>query len=107
MIQLFKRRRDVMVDELRKIKGVEVWRSRGAFYVYPNIGKVLQELGMSVEQFADRLLEEKHVVVLPGTLFSESELRRNFIRLSFALDEKLIVEGIQRIKQFVEEKVHR
>jgi aspartate aminotransferase len=107
MIQLFKRRRDVMVDELRKIKGVEVWRSRGAFYVYPNIGKVLQELGMSVEQFADRLLEEKHVVVLPGTLFSESELGRNFIRLSFALDEKLIVEGIQRIKQFVEEKVHR
>jgi aspartate aminotransferase len=106
MIELYKRRRDTMFKELRKIKGIEVWKSRGAFYLYPNIKDLLEKLNMNVEALAEKLLNEKHVVILPGTVFSESEMGKNYIRLSFALDEKLIVEGINRVKEFVEEKLH-
>jgi aspartate aminotransferase len=105
MIGLFKKRRDVMFEELRKIRGVDVWKSRGAFYMYPNVKKLLVELGMDVEMLTEVLLSEKHVALLPGTVFSEGDMGRDFIRLSFALDEKLIVEGVNRVKSFVEERL--
>ncbi len=102
MIELFRRRRDVMYEELRKIPGIEVWRSTGAFYMYPRVKKILDKLGMDVEKFADWLLENYGVVVLPGTAFSETHMGREYVRLSFALDEKLIREGIERIRKAVE-----
>jgi len=101
MIELFRRRRDVMYEELRKIPGIEVWRSTGAFYMYPRIKGLLDKLGMNVEQFADWLLENYGVVVLPGTAFSETHMGREYVRLSFALDEALIREGIERIRKAV------
>ncbi|MCG2864150.1 MAG: pyridoxal phosphate-dependent aminotransferase [Vulcanisaeta sp.] len=101
MIELFRRRRDVMYEELRKIPGIEVWRSTGAFYMYPRIKGLLDKLGMDVEQFADWLLENYGVVVLPGTAFSETHMGREYVRLSFALDEALIREGIERIRKAV------
>jgi len=105
MIELFRRRRDAMVEGLRKIRGIEVWKSKGAFYVYPKVKKLLEELNTDVESLAEQLLSEKHVAVLPGTVFSEGDMGKNFIRLSFALDEKLIAEGVNRIKSFVEERL--
>jgi aspartate aminotransferase len=102
MIDLFRRRRDVMYEELRKIPGIEVWRSAGAFYMYPRVKKILDKLDMDVEKFADWLLENYGVVVLPGTAFSESSMGREYVRLSFALDEKLIKEGVERIRKAVE-----
>ncbi|GAB6944181.1 pyridoxal phosphate-dependent aminotransferase [Vulcanisaeta sp. JCM 14467] len=102
MIELFRRRRDVMYEELRKIPGIEVWRSTGAFYMYPRVKKILDKLGMDVEKFADWLLENYGVVILPGTAFSETHMGREYVRLSFALDEKLIKEGIERIRKAVE-----
>ncbi len=102
MIDLFRRRRDVMYEELRKIPGIEVWRSTGAFYMYPRVKKILNKLGMDVEKFADWLLENYGVVVLPGTAFSETNMGREYVRLSFALDEVLIREGIERIRKAVE-----
>jgi aspartate aminotransferase len=101
MIELFRRRRDVMYEELRKIPGIEVWKSTGAFYMYPRIKGVLDRLGMDVEQFTDWLLENHGVVVLPGTAFSETHMGKEYVRLSFALDEALIKEGIERIRKAV------
>ncbi|BDR92661.1 pyridoxal phosphate-dependent aminotransferase [Vulcanisaeta souniana] len=102
MIELFRRRRDVMYEELRKIPGIDVWRSTGAFYMYPRVRKILDGLGMNVDQFADWLLENYGVVVLPGTAFSETNMGRDYVRLSFALDEELIKEGIDRLRKAVE-----
>ncbi len=102
MIELFRRRRDVMYEELSRIPGIEVWRSAGAFYMYPRVKKILDKLGMDVEKFADWLLENYGVVVLPGTAFSETNMGREYVRLSFALDEKLIREGIERIRKAIE-----
>ncbi|MFP3282313.1 MAG: pyridoxal phosphate-dependent aminotransferase [Caldivirga sp.] len=102
MIELFKRRRDVMYNELRRIPGFEVWRSEGAFYMYPRVKGVLDKLNMSVEEFANWLLEEHGVVILPGTAFSESTMGKEYVRLSFALDEKLIIEGLGRVREAIE-----
>ncbi len=104
MIELFKRRRDVMYEELKKIPGVEVWRSAGAFYMFPRIRGVLNRLGMDVEQFVDWLLENYGVVILPGTAFSETHVGKEFVRFSFAVDERAIIEGIERIRRAVESK---
>ncbi|MCC6014858.1 MAG: aspartate aminotransferase, partial [Desulfurococcaceae archaeon] len=79
----------------------EAWPSTGAFYVFPRIGRVLDEVGISVEEFVERLLYTKYVVTLPGTVFPD-KAGREFIRLSFAVDSKLIEEGVERIKSFVE-----
>ncbi len=102
MIELFKRRRDVMYEELRKIPGIETWRSTGAFYMYPRVRKILDKLSMNVDQFADWLLENYGVVILPGTAFSETNMGRDHVRLSFALDEALIKEGIDRMRKAIE-----
>jgi len=88
-----------MYEELRKIPGIEVWKSTGAFYMYPRIKGLLDKLDMDVEQFTDWLLENHGVVVLPGTAFSETHMGKEHVRLSFALDETLIKEGIERIRK--------
>jgi len=69
--------------------------------MYPRIKGVLDRLGMDVEQFTDWLLENHGVVVLPGTAFSETHMGKEYVRLSFALDEALIKEGIERIRKAV------
>ncbi len=102
MIELFKKRRDLMYEELRKVPGFEVWRSAGAFYMFPRVEGALKKVGMDVESFAMWLLEEWGVVVLPGTAFSETELGKYFMRFSFATSERDIVEGIERIRKAIE-----
>jgi aspartate aminotransferase len=101
MIELFRKRRDLICSRLDEVRGFEVWPSKGAFYVFPNVGKVLNELNITVEEFVNRLLISKGVVVLPGTAFPET-YGKNFIRLSFAVDFTSIEEGVKRIKEFVE-----
>ena len=102
MIKMFERRRNIAVERLREVKGVEVWPSKGAFYLFPCIGKILKSLNISSEEFAEKLIEKKHVAVLPGIVFPE-KAGSEFIRISFALNEEAIVEGVKRIKSFVEE----
>lgn len=103
VIKLFKHRRDYMVSKLREIENVEVWPSCATFYLFPFIGKMLEELGLDEEDFAEQLLYKKHVVVIPGTGFPD-KAGSKFIRLSFALDINSIAKGIERIKQFVDER---
>lgn len=68
---------------------------KGAFYAFPNISK----LGLSSREFAMRLLQEKHVVVVPGTGFGEGG--EGFVRLAYATSEYNIREGLKRIRDFV------
>jgi len=104
MIKLFERRRNIAVEKLREIKDIEVWPCKGAFYLFPYIGSVLKTANMSSEQFVEKLIEKKHVVVLPGSVFPE-KAGAEFIRISFALSENAIIEGIERLKSFIEELV--
>jgi aspartate aminotransferase len=102
MVETFRRRRDVMIRKLREIKGFEVWSSKGAFYVYPRIKNILDKTGLTTEEFVNKLLYSKHVVVLPGTAFPD-KAGDGFLRFSFAVDEEKIRIGIDKIKEFVED----
>lgn len=102
MINLFKKRRDVMVSMLSRINGVEVWPSPATFYLFPYFGKLLSMLNIDAEAFAEQLLYKKYVVVIPGTGFPD-RAGENFIRFSFAVNVNDIVRGIEKIEQFIEE----
>ena len=101
MIALFRKRRNVMYEELKKIKGIQVYKSPGTFYMFPYIGEVLRKNKLSVRDFSLKLIEEKGVTTIPGEVFP-LDVGKEFIRLSFAVNEDDIREGIKRIKEFIE-----
>ena len=99
----FQQRRDVMVEEINAIPGLSCLKPEGAFYVMMNIRQVLGRRynGRKVEDsmdFAELLLAEKQVAVVPGVAF-EAE---GFCRMSYAISQDKIREGIRRIREFVE-----
>ncbi|MGC9105659.1 MAG: pyridoxal phosphate-dependent aminotransferase [Thermoprotei archaeon] len=102
MIALFKRRRDVMYQELKKVRGLRVSLPKGAFYMFPNVSEILKKKGWTSKDFSVKLIESKGVTTIPGEVFSP-QVGKDFVRLSFALDEKDIKEGVQRMKEFVDE----
>ena len=89
-------RRRYIVDELNKL-GLTCFEPEGAFYVFPSI----QSTGMTSEEFCRRLLEEKHVAVVPGNAFGESG--EGFIRISYCYSIKHITEALKRIGEFLKE----
>ena len=89
-------RRRYIVDELNKL-GLTCFEPEGAFYVFPSI----QSTGMTSEEFCHRLLEEKHVAVVPGNAFGESG--EGFIRISYCYSIKHITEALKRIGEFLKE----
>ncbi len=100
MIEIFKKRRDLMCSKLSNINGLEVWASKGAFYVFPNISRILKECRVDVEKFVNHLLMNYGVVVLPGTAFPD-KFGKDFLRLSFATDLTTIDEGINKMGECV------
>ncbi|WP_426571802.1 pyridoxal phosphate-dependent aminotransferase [Aquihabitans sp. McL0605] len=94
----FDRRRIHMYKALRAIPGVTVLEPEGAFYAFPSFKAILQRpvLGREVRttlELADLILEEAKVAIVPGEAFSAP----GYARLSFALGDDDLGEGIQRI----------
>lgn len=89
-------RRRYIVDELNKM-GMTCFEPEGAFYVFPSVAVT----GLSSEEFCRRLLEEKHVAVVPGTAFGECG--EGFARISYCYSIQHITEAIGRIRAFIEE----
>ncbi|MBQ4333007.1 MAG: aminotransferase class I/II-fold pyridoxal phosphate-dependent enzyme [Clostridia bacterium] len=89
-------RRRFIVDELNKL-GLTCFEPEGAFYVFPSI----QATGLSSEEFCRRLLEEKHVAVVPGNAFGDSG--EGFVRISYCYSLKHITEALRRIGAFLKE----
>jgi aspartate aminotransferase len=98
MRSAFDRRRQLAVAKLSAIDGVEVVEPEGAFYVFPSFEGVLgRELaGRKVEttlELAEVLLEEAKVALVPGEAFGSP----GYARLSYALSDRDLAEGIDRI----------
>ncbi|WP_461206662.1 pyridoxal phosphate-dependent aminotransferase [Clostridium sp. DL1XJH146] len=96
MISTFKSRRDLLIDEISKIDGLSCLKPKGAFYLFVNITKT----GLSSEEFAMRLIKEAKVAVVPGDGFGKEG--SGYIRLSYVTSEEKIIEGMRRLKIFVE-----
>lgn len=100
----FRKRRDIVVNLLREVKGFKVYEPQGAFYVFPDIsyffGKILRGRKINTaSDFALYLLEEAGVATVTGEAFGD----KNCIRLSYATSEKDLREAICRIKNAVEQ----
>ena len=99
MKEAFDRRRKLIVAELSKIDGMTVPTPEGAFYVYPDVSGLLgREIAGVVPttslELADLILENAEVAVVPGEAFGPS----GFIRLSYALGDDDLLEGVRRIQ---------
>ena len=92
----YNRRRRLMTDGFNKI-GLTCYEPKGAFYTFPSI----KSTGLSSEEFCEKLLEAKHVAVVPGTAFGDSG--EGFIRASYCYSVEHIIEALKRIGEFVNE----
>jgi aspartate aminotransferase len=93
MRKAFEKRRDIAIELLSSIDKISVVKPSGAFYLFVNFKEITDD---SVE-FCRKLLAQKGVATVPGIGFG----LEGYFRFSFATDEKSIVEGINRIKDFV------
>ena len=87
----FKKRRDIMVDGLNKIKGFSCRLPKGAFYVFPNVIKT----GWPSKKLADALLEEAGVAGLSGTAFGD--FGEGYLRFSVANSIENIQKALDRV----------
>jgi len=93
-VREFKQRRDLAVDLINEMKGLDVNVPQGAFYLFP---KYSSDIKSSV--LATRLLEQAHVAVTPGSAFGPAG--EGFFRISYATSEDQIRSGFERIKKFL------
>ena len=102
MVKEFEKRRNLMVERINAIPGVSCRKPQGAFYIMMNIKQLLGRTynGRVLESsmdFAELLLAEKQVAVVPGVAF-EAE---GYCRLSYAVSADQINRGLERIDEFV------
>jgi aspartate aminotransferase len=97
MLAEYRHRRDRLIEGLKAIPGLSCVPPHGAFYAYPNVGYYLQKDGLGdTSVLAERLLDEAHVAVVPGTAFGTHE----HIRISYATSLEHINEGLRRMEAF-------
>jgi aminotransferase len=94
MVAEYDRRRRLIVNGLNEI-GLTCFEPQGAFYAFPSIGVS----GMDDEAFAERLLQEERVAVVPGSAFGASG--GGFVRCSYATAYEQIEEALERIRRFM------
>ena len=102
MRSAFDRRRQTMSEMLRQIDGVQVIAPQGAFYAYPDLTAFLGkdiggQVAQSTSELAGIILDQAQVAIVPGEAFGTP----GYARLSFALGDDDLVEGINRISQLL------
>jgi aspartate aminotransferase len=98
MLAEYRRRRDFVIPRLNAIPGVTCRTPAGAFYAYPNISGALGRGGVRTPlQFAERLLADAHVAVVPGEAFGTE----HHVRISYATSMKELERGLDRIDAFI------
>ena len=104
MVKEFSLRRELMIELISEIEDLTFIEPKGAFYVMIDVSEVLKKANIKGSmEFANLLLKEENVVVIPGIAFGED----NFIRLSYATSKEEIIKGLKRIKEFVNKLMNR
>ena len=103
MRQEFEKRRNYIVDKLNSINGIKCVKPNGAFYVFPNISKLLgkkygnKTINTDIE-LCEYLLDNAKIAVVPGSAFGLP----GYIRLSYATSMENIIKGIDRLAKAVQ-----
>ena len=95
MRESYDQRRKFLIKTFRDM-GLECFEPFGAFYIFPSI----KSLGMTSDEFANQLLKEEKVAVVPGNAFGDSG--EGFLRISYAYSLEELKEATDRIARFVE-----
>lgn len=94
MVSEYDKRRRLIYDGLQKA-GLKCFEPKGAFYIFPDITST----GLSSEEFAEKILMQEHVALVPGNAFGECG--EGFVRCSYATSIEQISEALARIEHFV------
>jgi aspartate aminotransferase len=101
MLAEYRKRRDFVVARLRQIPGVQAHEPQGAFYAYPNVSAAFRNgIGNSL-QFAEKLLAEEFVAVVPGEAFGTTD----HVRISYATSMAELERGLDRLHKFIAARV--
>ncbi len=98
MLAEYTSRRAWLLQALKEIPGIKCAEPEGAFYAFPDVRGCLNDGMKTSGEFAQRLLEEEHVVVTDGAGFGTE----GYVRISYATSLDQIQEGVRRIKRFAE-----
>ncbi len=98
IVSVFQKRRDMIVDGLNAIPGVKCLKPAGAFYVFPNVKGIFKPGRSNSMELSDFLLDKAKVALTSGIAFGAE----GFMRMSYATGEKVILEGLSRIKAAVQ-----
>ena len=93
----FKSRRNVLVNGINKIRGLNCKFPKASFYAFVNISGT----GLESVDFAFQLLDKKQVAVVPGITYGDKY--GDYVRIAYTMNEEKIVEGVKRIKEFADE----
>ncbi|MDF2533830.1 MAG: putative aspartate transaminase [Clostridia bacterium] len=92
----YAKKRDIVVDEINKIDGLEYRKTPGSFYAFINI----KALGKSSQEFAEDLVKNARVIVVPGSAFGT--MGEGYIRIVFAAADDTLKEAFRRIRNYLE-----
>ncbi|MBS4960290.1 MAG: pyridoxal phosphate-dependent aminotransferase [Clostridiales bacterium] len=92
----YAKNREIVIKEINSMPLLSLTKPKGAFYAFVNIKKT----GLDSLTFCLRALEEHHVVFSPGMCFGQSG--EGYIRMSYVTSEPDLVEGLRRLRAFVE-----
>lgn len=95
MVREYERRRNYVYKAVNAIPGISTRLPQGAFYFFLNI----KDLGIDDTVLADRLLNEAHIALVPGSVFGENG--KGYLRLSYAAGLGELKEGLERLNKFV------
>jgi aminotransferase len=94
MLNEYNRRRKLIHQGLNEM-GLPTFEPHGAFYVFPSI----HNTGLTDEEFAEKLLMEEKVAVVPGSAFGDAGI--GFLRCSYATNYERIEQALEKIKHFL------
>ncbi|MDD6293202.1 MAG: aminotransferase class I/II-fold pyridoxal phosphate-dependent enzyme [Eubacteriales bacterium] len=94
MRESYNQRRRFLLNEFKEM-GLDCFEPFGAFYMFPSI----KRFGMTSDEFANRLLQEEKVAVVPGTAFGDCG--EGFLRISYAYSLEDLKEALGRLKDFI------
>ncbi len=104
MVKEFERRRNLIHERLNKINGISAVKPKGAFYIFANVTKACEKLGLKNSlEFQNYLLDKTDVAVLARNYFGHKtkEESDEYIRFSYCVSYDTIVEGMDRIEKLL------
>lgn len=96
MVRAFKERHDYLVERLGAMSGIDVIPADGTFYLFPHVQGLMDRLGFADDiAFADYLLQEVQLALVPGSAFGTP----GCVRLSFATSPAILKQAMERLAQ--------